>query len=106
VYPDEKGKPRTKPGVAVPFKQATARVGLTFASHWVLGDGDIFRLSKILGHSSVIVTEKTYAHLALHAWAGHHRVAFVVPEQGTIYGTTKRATVLAREAMQSVLRAV
>jgi hypothetical protein len=31
----------------------------TFASHWVLGDGDIFRLSKILGHSSVIVTEKT-----------------------------------------------
>jgi hypothetical protein len=47
-----------------------------------------------------------HAHLALHAWAGHHRVAFVVPEQGTIYGTTKRATVLAREAMQSVLRAV
>jgi len=79
VFPGEKGKPRTKPGVREPFKQAVARVGLpsslrfhdlrhTFASHWVLDGGDIFRLSKILGHSSVVVTQKTYAHLIPDAW--------------------------------------
>src|SRR5262249_9260156 len=34
----------------------------TFASQWVLAGGSITRLSKILGHSSVEVTER-YAHL-------------------------------------------
>ncbi len=34
----------------------------TFASQWVLAGGSIMRLSKILGHSSVEVTEQ-YAHL-------------------------------------------
>lgn len=102
VFPGEKGKPRTKPGVREPFKQAVARVGLpsslrfhdlrhTFASHWVLDGGDIFRLSKILGHSSVVVTQKTYAHLIPDAWEqDYHRVSFAVPEQGTVYGITKR----------------
>jgi hypothetical protein len=58
---------------------------------WVLDGGDIFRLSKILGHSSVIVTQKTYAHLIPEAWEqDYHRVAFVVPGQGAVYGITKR----------------
>jgi len=34
----------------------------TFASQWVLAGGSVMRLSKILGHSSVDVTER-YAHL-------------------------------------------
>lgn len=34
----------------------------TFASHWVLGGGAIEKLKEILGHYSVVVTER-YAHL-------------------------------------------
>lgn len=102
VFPGAKGKARSKPGVRVPFKQAAARAGLppklrfhdlrhTFASHWVLDGGDIFRLSKILGHSSVVITQKTYAHLVPEMWEqDYHRVSFVVPEQGTVYGLTRR----------------
>lgn len=104
VFPGEPGKDgkrlqRSLPGVRVPFKQAAARAGLaialrfhdlrhTFASHWVLDGGDIFRLSKILGHSSVVITQKTYAHLAPEAWQqDYHRVAFTLPDAG--YGRTK-----------------
>jgi integrase len=35
----------------------------TFASHWVMRGGDIFRLQKILGHSDINMTMR-YAHLA------------------------------------------
>jgi integrase/recombinase XerD len=35
----------------------------TFGRQFILAGGDIFRLSKILGHSSVEVTRKHYAHL-------------------------------------------
>jgi integrase/recombinase XerD len=46
----------------------------TFASHYLAGGGDIFRLSKILGHSSVAVTEKADAHAA-----DYGRVTFEMP---------------------------
>jgi integrase len=35
----------------------------TFGHRWLVGGGDIYTLSKILGHASVAVTEKHYAHL-------------------------------------------
>ena len=35
----------------------------TFATRWLQDGGDIYTLSKILGHSSVSVTERHYAHL-------------------------------------------
>lgn len=88
----KKGAPRTKPGVTVPFKAAVAAAGLppglrfhdlrhTFASHWVLNQGDIFRLSKILGHADVTVTQRTYAHLVPEAWEqDYQRVSFVIPK--------------------------
>jgi integrase len=41
----------------------------TFASHWVMKGGDVFKLQKILGHSSIEVT-MMYAHLAPHAFDG------------------------------------
>jgi integrase len=55
------------------LRQAFAELGLepmtfyeagrhSFASLWVLSGLDVYRLSKILGHSSVLVTER-YAHL-------------------------------------------
>jgi integrase len=79
VLPGEDGKRRSNPGVRFPFKQAAKRAGLpdalrfhdvrhTFGSHWVLDGGDIFRPSKILGHSNVTTTQKVYAHLAPEAW--------------------------------------
>ncbi|MGE0403079.1 MAG: tyrosine-type recombinase/integrase [Kofleriaceae bacterium] len=106
VFPGAKGKVRSKPGVRVPFKQAARRAGLppklrfhdlrhTFASHWVLDGGDIFRLSKILGHSSVVITQKTYAHLVPEMWEqDYHRVSFVVPEDAE-YGVTKKPHLIA-----------
>lgn len=39
----------------------------TFASHWVMRGGDLFKLQKILGHKSVQMTLR-YAHLAPHAF--------------------------------------
>ena len=57
----------------------------------MLDGGDIFRLSKILGHANVTITQKVYAHLAPEAWEqDYHRVSFVVPNTGTVYGLTKR----------------
>lgn len=35
----------------------------TFGTRWLQAGGDIYKLSKILGHSSVGVTEAHYAHL-------------------------------------------
>jgi len=53
--------------------------------------GDIFRLSKILGHSNVMITQKVYAHLAPEAWEqDYHWVGFNVPDTGTVYAMTKR----------------
>lgn len=43
----------------------------TFASAWVAGGGDLFKLQKILGHKSPQMTLR-YAHLAPSAYAGDH----------------------------------
>lgn len=40
----------------------------SFASLWVLGEGDIFRLQKILGHSDISLTTERYSHLAPSAF--------------------------------------
>jgi integrase len=46
----------------------------TFASHWMMNSGDLFKLQKILGHKSVQMTLR-YAHLAPDAYAGdYHRL--------------------------------
>lgn len=39
----------------------------TFASHWVMRGGDLYKLRKILGHSTIAMTER-YAHLAPDAF--------------------------------------
>jgi integrase len=51
----------------VNFYQASRH---TFASHYVIDGGSIERLSKILGHSSVLVTER-YAHLRADHFTEH-----------------------------------
>lgn len=91
VFPGKDGAVRAKTPVQCAYKFALKRAGLdtslrfhdlrhTMASWWVVGGGDIFRLSRILGHSSVQITQRTYAHLAPEAWQqDYHRLAFHVP---------------------------
>lgn len=95
VFPGQKGVRDKKP-MGVAFKRALLKAGLdtkirwhdlrhTGASWWVMGGGDIFRLSKLLGHSDVKVTRDTYAHLAPEAWQQDYgRVAFRVPEMAKV----------------------
>lgn len=78
-----------------PFKLAAKRAGLppelrlhdlrhTFASLFLVDGGDIFKLSRILGHNSVAITERTYAHLKPTAYADDYgRVAFRMPTTDT-----------------------
>jgi len=52
----------------------------TFASHWMLKGGDIYRLQRILGHASIAMTQR-YAHLAPAAFdQDHGRFGNFVPE--------------------------
>lgn len=82
------------------LKRALAKSGLdtkirwhdlrhTGASWWVMNGGDIFRLSKLLGHSDVKLTRDTYAHLAPEAWQqDYQRVVFRVPSEGKVIALT------------------
>jgi hypothetical protein len=84
---DEDGRPLplAKMTVHANFKRALKRAGLdtrlrvhdlrhTYASHYLQSGGDIFKLSRILGQSSVKITEQTYAPRR-----GLRRVAFAMP---------------------------
>jgi len=54
----------------------------TFAGLFLASGGDIFKLSKILGHSSVAITQQVYAHLHPDAFAeDYSRVSFAMPEK-------------------------
>jgi len=74
VFPSHRAPVRQPSSVYIPFKKALKRAGLdtslrvhdcrhTYASHYLREGGNIFRLCKYLGHSSVLVTEKFYAHM-------------------------------------------
>ncbi|MFT3912570.1 MAG: site-specific integrase [Anaeromyxobacteraceae bacterium] len=43
----------------------------TFASHWMMNSGDLFRLQSVLGHKSPLMTMR-YAHLAPDAFEQDH----------------------------------
>lgn len=85
-------KARNKSAIWKAFKPAVKRAALdermrlhdlrhSFASLFLLDRGDIFKLSKILGHSTVTITEKTYAHLRPDAFEEDYgRVRFRMPE--------------------------
>jgi integrase len=74
VFPGRHGRARAASAVTQMFKLTLKRAALdqslrlhdlrhTYASHFIRDGGDIFRLSKYLGHTSVVVTERYYAHL-------------------------------------------
>lgn len=93
-FPNERGEmfsPNAK--LEALFRRALERAKLPrirvhdlrhlFASHFVMGGGDIFTLQRILGHSSPQLTSDTYAHLSPRHLAGEaDRIAF--PEPRTI----------------------
>lgn len=95
LWPGRKpGKAKNRVSVRKPFRRAVTRAGLpedlrihdlrhTFASLFLLDGGDIFKLSRILGHSSVAITERIYAHLRPDAYSDDYgRVRFRIPEGG------------------------
>ena len=91
LWPSKNGRKSDLSAPRKPFKAAAARAGLppqlrlhdlrhTFASLFLVDGGDIFKLSRILGHSSVVITERTYAHLKRSAFEEDYgRVRFVMP---------------------------
>lgn len=91
LFPNPKGKVRSKPGVFRPFKAAVAAAGLplklrlhdlrhSFAVLYLLDGGDLHRLSRILGHSTVITTERAYLAFKPTAFdLDYGRVRFAMP---------------------------
>lgn len=56
----------------------------TFASHWMMSGGNIFKLKNILGHQSIEMTER-YSHLAPGAYADDlDRLGTGIPEVGEV----------------------
>ncbi len=117
VFPGRKGAVRTKQGVGTIYKLALKRAGLdeslrwhdlrhSMASHWMASGGCIFRLSKILGHSSVRITEQRYAHLAPEAFEqDYHRVSFHVPDEPAKLYELKRdgeGKIVGRSAVRAI----
>ena len=93
LFPGRGGRVRAQTPVTCAFKDALRRAQLdetlvwhglrhTRASWWVMSGGDLFPLSKLMGHADVKITQKTYAHLAPEAWhQDYHRLAFHVPTE-------------------------
>jgi integrase len=96
LWPGQRGKQLSQAAIRQPFKLATERAGLskelrlhdlrhTFASMFLVDGGDIFKLSRILGHHSVVITERTYAHLKKSAFEEDYgRVAFRMPTEAKV----------------------
>ena len=91
------GKSLSQPSIRKPFKAALTRAGLpkeirlhdlrhSFASLFLADGGDIFKLSRILGHHSVAITERVYAHLKPTAFhEDYTRVAFRMPAEANVF---------------------
>jgi integrase/recombinase XerD len=72
LFPTTRNKEITIPSFERQLKQAGIQIGLSvhphqlrnnFARHYLLNGGDLYTLSRILGHSSVTVTEQAYLDL-------------------------------------------
>lgn len=66
----------------VPKKLRLHDLRHTFAGLFLASGGDIFKLSKILGHSSVAITQQVYAHLHPDAFAEDYNRSPLRPATG------------------------
>lgn len=83
---DAAGFPKTEIGGRVHRYIVFHDLRHTFASHWMMNGGDIFRLQKILGHKSIEMTMR-YAHLSPSVFAedfGRLGNAVVLDQCGTV----------------------
>ncbi len=64
-FPDTACKPGTQRTLT--WYRATRH---TFASHWVMAGGSIEKLKEMLGHCTVVITER-YSHLRVDLFAEH-----------------------------------
>jgi integrase len=96
LFPGVAGRHRSKVGVSKPFKRAVIAAGLparlrphdlrhSFAIQYLHDDGDLHRLSRILGHSTVITTERAYlAYKPTNFELDYGRVRFAMPSEGKV----------------------
>lgn len=64
----------------------------TFASQWVLANGSMAKLSKLLGHKSVVITERHYVHLRRDAYTDADRATIPLDLRGGGAGFTVSAS--------------
>jgi integrase/recombinase XerD len=71
------------------FNKTLAQVGVdgtaktfrhTYASRWLAQGGSMWGLSRVLGHSSITVTERTYAHMTTEALRSGLNLVRFAPE--------------------------
>jgi len=62
----------------------------TFASHWVAKGGDIFKLQKILGHSTIAMTQR-YAHLTPSAFESDYARLTTLTFEGRVVELHRKA---------------
>ena len=82
IWTVETGKPLSAGGVKTAYKRIFARAGVrggahslrhTFATEYLRAGGDLYRLSRIMGHSTTRVTER-YLHLVVDDLIQEHRL--------------------------------
>jgi len=80
---------RVRKRAEIPYRFVFHDLRHTFASHFMMGGGDIYRLQRILGHKSIIMTER-YSHLSPTAFSSDYAILGEDP-----LVTTEEAEVLA-----------
>ena len=80
IWTTAQGKPLSTSGIKTVYRRGFARAGLkggahrlrhTFATEYLRNGGDLYRLSRILGHSSVAVTQR-YLSLVVEDLVDEH----------------------------------
>ena len=71
---------RVRERAKIPYRFRFHDLRHTFASHWMMARGDLYRLQKILGHKSVQMTER-YAHLSPDVWTEDYGIFEALPMQ-------------------------
>jgi len=71
---------RVRERAGIPYRFRFHDFRHTFASHWMMAGGDIYRLQKILGHKSIQMTER-YAHLSPDVWTEDYGIFEELPLQ-------------------------